>query len=58
MRRVIECNACGELIAAADDEELLVRMQDHERREHPSRVWSEAQARETIAAEAYDAGDS
>jgi predicted small metal-binding protein len=58
MRRVIECNACGHLIAGADDDELLNRLQAHEQEEHPSREWDEAAARDTIAAEAYDAGDS
>jgi predicted small metal-binding protein len=58
MRRVIECNACGDLIAGVDDEELLTRLQAHERQEHPSREWDEAVARDTITAEAYDAGDS
>lgn len=58
MRRVIECNSCGHLIAGADDDELLIQMQDHEQQEHPSREWNEAVARDTIAAEAYDAGDS
>jgi predicted small metal-binding protein len=58
VRRVIECNACGHLIAGDDDDELLARMQDHEQQEHPSREWDEAVARQTIAAEAYTAGDS
>lgn len=58
MRRVIECNACGELIAGADDDELLARLQAHEQQEHPSRQWNEPAARDTIAAEAYTAGDS
>jgi predicted small metal-binding protein len=55
---VIECNACGHLIAGDDDDELLARMQDHEQQEHPSREWDEAVARQTIATEAYTAGDS
>jgi hypothetical protein len=58
MRRVIECNACGDLIAGTNDDELLVRMQAHEQQEHPAREWDEAVARDTIEAEAYDAGDS
>jgi Protein of unknown function (DUF1059) len=58
MRRVIECNACGDVIAGADDDELLTRLQAHEQESHPSREWDEEVARETIAAEAYDAGDS
>ena len=58
MRRVIECNACGDLIAGVNDDELLARLQAHEQQEHPAREWDETVARETIAAEAYDAGDS
>lgn len=58
MRRVVECNACGDVIAGTNDDELLTRLHDHEEQEHPSRDWDEAVARETIAHEAYDAGDS
>jgi predicted small metal-binding protein len=58
MRRVIECNSCGHVIAGADDDELLARLRAHEQQEHPARDWDEAAARDTIAAEAYDAGDS
>jgi hypothetical protein len=58
MRRVVECNACGEVLAGATDEELVARLRAHNEAEHPSGAWDEARARETIAAEAYDAGDS
>jgi hypothetical protein len=58
MRRVVECNACGELLAGATDEELLARMHVHNETEHPAHEWDESRARETIAIEAYDAGDS
>jgi predicted small metal-binding protein len=58
MRRVIECNACGDVIAGDDDDELLTRLQAHQQQSHPSSEWDEAVARDTIAAEAYDAGDS
>lgn len=56
--RVVECNTCGETLAAATDEELLRRMRAHEEDEHPSSSFDEAQARETISREAYDASDS
>jgi predicted small metal-binding protein len=56
--RVIECNVCGETIAAAQDEELVDRLRDHTEAEHPSTSFDEAQAREAIAREAYDASDS
>jgi predicted small metal-binding protein len=56
--RVIECNVCGETLAAATDEELLTRLRAHMESEHSSSSFNEAQAREMIEAEAYDASDS
>jgi predicted small metal-binding protein len=56
--RVVECNTCGETLAGASDEELLRRMRAHVEAEHPEAGFDEAQARETIASEAYDASDS
>ena len=56
--RVVECNMCGETLAAASDEELLRRMRDHVEAEHPESGFDEAQARETISNEAYSATDS
>ena len=56
--RVIECNICGETLAAATDEELVKRLRGHTESEHSSASFDEAQARELIAAEAYDASDS
>jgi predicted small metal-binding protein len=56
--RVIECNVCGETLAAATDEELVSRLRAHMEAEHPSTSFDEAQAREMIAAEAYTASDS
>jgi predicted small metal-binding protein len=58
MMRVIECNACGEVVSAADDEELLRRMREHSASAHPEVLWDEARGRETVAREAYMAGDS
>jgi hypothetical protein len=57
-RRVIECNVCGEPIAAATDDELLARMRTHVEAEHPDSGWDDEAGRESIADEAYDAGDS
>jgi predicted small metal-binding protein len=57
-KRVIECNVCGEPLAAANDEELLRQLRAHMESEHQSASLDEAQAREVIANEAYDAGDS
>jgi predicted small metal-binding protein len=56
--RVLECNVCGETLSAADDDELLRRLHGHFESEHPSAGYDEAQARETISREAYDASDS
>lgn len=56
--RVLECNLCGETLAGANDDELLRRLRDHHQSEHSSQELDEAQARETIASEAYDASDS
>ena len=58
-KRVIECNICGEPLSAANDEELLRQMQTHYESEHGDEApLDEQQARETIAREAYDAGDA
>jgi hypothetical protein len=57
-KRVVECNVCGEPLAAATDEELLRCLRAHVESEHGSLGFDEAQARKTIASEAYDAGDS
>jgi len=56
--RVVECNVCGEPLAAANDEELLRRMRVHAEADHSDSEWDEDSARETIDAEAYDASDS
>ena len=56
--RQVECNICGEPLAAANDEELARRLREHSRGEHPSSQLDEETARETVAREAYDASDS
>jgi predicted small metal-binding protein len=56
--RVVECNICGETLAAATDEELERRLRDHLEAEHPSATLDETEARERISSEAYDASDS
>jgi predicted small metal-binding protein len=58
MKRTIECNVCGEPLTAANDEELAVQVKEHYGREHPETAVDEAQARELIEREAYDAGDA
>jgi predicted small metal-binding protein len=56
--RVLECNACGELLAGSSDEELLRRLLEHTREMHPGMALDEAHAREQLAREAYTATDS
>ena len=56
--RVLECNVCGEALAAANDEELLRRMRSHAEADHSDSGWDEDSARKTIETEAYDASDS
>jgi len=56
--RVVECNICGETLAAANDEELLRRLRAHTEGEHAEAAFDEDTARDTIANEAYDASDS
>jgi len=56
--RVIECNACGHVIAAATDGELSARLREHMAVEHPDAVLDEAAARELVASDAYEATDS
>jgi hypothetical protein len=56
--RTIECNICGEPLAAANDEELLGRLRGHVEAEHPDSGWDESTGRATIAEQAYDASDN
>lgn len=56
--RVMECNICGETLAAANDDELELRLRRHSEAEHPAAGYDEDKARELIASEAYDASDS
>jgi predicted small metal-binding protein len=56
--RVIECNVCGETLAAANENELIARLRVHMKAEHPSAAFDAARAQEQIAREAYDASDS
>lgn len=57
-KRVVECNICGEPLAAATDDELLGRLRSHLQSVHSDAGYDEDQARQMIAGEAYDAADS
>lgn len=56
--RVIECNACGEVLAAANDEELVRRLREHMASRHPDAALDEAAAQQLVDYEAYEATDS
>jgi hypothetical protein len=56
--RVVECNICGETLAAATDDELERRLRSHCEAEHPTAGYDGARARELISSEAYEASDS
>jgi predicted small metal-binding protein len=55
--RVVECNECGETLAAANDEELVRVLGSHLRDEHDLEV-GEEDLTELVEAEAYEAMDS
>jgi predicted small metal-binding protein len=56
--RVIECNACGEVLAADTDQELVRRLREHMAIEHQDAILAQAAARELVASHAYEATDS
>jgi predicted small metal-binding protein len=58
MKRTIECNLCGEPLSAANNDELVAQIQEHYAREHRENAIEEAQTRELVEREAYDAGDA
>jgi predicted small metal-binding protein len=57
-KRVVECNICGEPLAAATDEELSRRVRDHLETEHQEANRDEQGIRNMVATEAYEAGDA
>ena len=52
--RAIEC-PCGHHLEGVDDDELFRLAREHIDRDHPEMQRSDAQVRERIAADAYDA---
>ena len=56
--RVFECNVCGELLSAVDDDALVRRLADHMRATHPETGVDEARGRQMIDEQAYTAADS
>jgi predicted small metal-binding protein len=57
-KRVVECNICGEPLAAATDEELSRRVRSHLETEHEQADRDEEGIRKMVASEAYEAGDA
>jgi predicted small metal-binding protein len=55
--RVIECNECGETLAAANDDELVRVLGAHLESEHDMEV-DEDDLTELVEGEAYEATDS
>jgi hypothetical protein len=52
--RAIDCR-CGHRLEAADDEELIQLARDHRDSQHPEMQRTDAQIRERVASDAYDA---
>jgi hypothetical protein len=56
--RVIECDFCGELLAAGNDEDLVSVTADHMSQQHADAQVGEEQARGMVERDAYEASDS
>jgi predicted small metal-binding protein len=56
--RVVECNVCGEPLSAANDDELVRRLQSHVGSEHPDEDFDESAARAMVDEQAYTASDN
>ena len=56
--RVIDCNACGETIKAANDQELATELSRHMHAEHSDVECNDEQAAELVEKRAYRATDS
>jgi len=55
--RVIECNTCGALLSAADDEELVPIYVNHMADEHDEEI-EHGDAVDVVETEAYDGTDA
>jgi hypothetical protein len=56
--RVVECNICGELVSAADDEELAGALRRHLDDAHPGAEVDDDRLRAVVEESAYTATDS
>jgi predicted small metal-binding protein len=56
--RVIECNLCGQVIQAEDDDELVEALQAHVADEHADAGIDEERVRGMVERDAYEATDA
>lgn len=56
--RVIECNLCGQVLQAADDEELIEATAGHMADQHADAGIDEEAVRGMVERDAYDATDA
>jgi predicted small metal-binding protein len=56
--RVIECNECGETLAADNDRELARTLVNHMKSEHPDADFDADEVAEMVEENAYSATDS
>jgi len=55
--RVIDCE-CGEVVQAANDDDLVPRVREHLESDHPEADSSDGAARRLVSERAYTATDS
>ncbi|HEX2397836.1 MAG TPA: hypothetical protein VHI73_06830 [Solirubrobacteraceae bacterium] len=55
---MIECNFCGEVVSAANDEDLAQAVRRHMDDQHAEAAIDEQQARDMVERSAYSATDS
>ena len=56
--RVIECNFCGEVLSAGNDDDLVAAVRRHMEAQHSDAGVDEQRVREMVDRNAYDATDS
>ena len=56
--RVIECNYCGELLQAGNDEDLVGAIRQHLSRQHADAEFDEGEVRSQVEQNAYTATDA
>ncbi len=56
--RVIECNLCGEVLQAANDDDLVGAAMGHFNERHADAGMDEPRMRDMVERDAYDATDS